>query len=78
MFFERKILLENQQKLHYLQNIYIYVQLTTSYPLVLLRVIRCYKISTVNLIVLLEHQCHMLTTSVPHACHISATCLPHQ
>ena len=30
-FFERKILLENQQKLHYLQNIYIYVHPTTSY-----------------------------------------------
>ena len=30
MFFERKILLENQQKLHYLQNIYMYVLPTTS------------------------------------------------
>ena len=29
--FERKILLENQQKLHYLQNIYMYVHPTTSY-----------------------------------------------
>ena len=27
IFFERKILLENQQKLHYLQNIYIYIRL---------------------------------------------------
>ena len=31
IFFERKILLENQQKLHYLQNIYMYVHPTTSY-----------------------------------------------